>query len=390
MPCTALISFERIKVLAILVVAVMLYAPQASAQAAHTSAEQAIIIDFDTGMTLFEKNADQQVPPSSMSKVLTMYAVFSALKEGQISMDTELLVSEKAWRKGGSKMFVEVGHRLAVSDLIRGVIVQSGNDATIVLAEGIAGSVEAFADILNNIALRLGMENSHFVNASGWPHPEHYSTARDLAILGQRIIQDFPELYHHYSEEEFTYNNIKQRNRNPLLYRDIGADGIKTGFTNSGKYGLMGSGTRDGRRVVMVINGVADARSRAQEGARLLEWGLRGFENVQLFTADTIVAQAPVAMGRQQQVPLVVADDLTITIPRAVRNDLKVEVRFDGPITAPVVKGDHIGTLYIDIPRLENREVPLYAGTDVEELGFMASLFAKLKLLAGNTGTAIQ
>ena len=346
----------------------------------NTVAKQAIIVDYDTGMVLFEKNADERMPTSSMSKVLTMYVVSEALKNGEISLDTKLPVSEKAWRKGGSKMFVEVGSKVRVEDLIQGVVVQSGNDATIVLAEGLAGSEEAFTEELNRTAQRLGMKDSHFANASGWPDPDHYSTARDLATLATATIRDHPKYYHYYGEPEFTYNNIRQPNRNPLLYRNIGADGIKTGHTEIGGYGLMGSGTRDGRRVIMVLNGMDSDKTRAQEGARLLEWGLRAFENVKLFSAGETVDSAPVVMGTAAEVPLTIDQDLTVTVPVSVKNDLKVEAVYQGPLLAPVKKGQKVGVLKIDVPRLKSFEVPLYAAADVNSLGFFAGAIAKAKL----------
>lgn len=350
----------------------------------HTSAKQAILMDYDTGMVLFAKNADEKMPTSSMSKTMTMYVVFQALKQGRIQLDTELQVSEKAWKKGGSKMFVEVNDRVSVDDLIQGVIVQSGNDATIVLAEGLSGTEEGFADAMNASAAELGMTNSNFMNASGWPDPDHYSTARDLATLAHHLISDFPEYYHYYSEKEFTYNNIKQPNRNPLLYRNIGADGIKTGHTEAGGYGLMASGTRNGRRVILVVNGLEDEKARAQEGARLLEWGLSGFENVNLFAAGELVGEAQVAMGKKEVVSLTVQEDVAITIPKTVKNDLKVEIVYEGPVVAPIRKGTEIATLKINVPRVSEFEVPLYAGEDIEALGFFASTVEKIKHKLGN------
>lgn len=350
----------------------------------HTSAKQAILMDYDTGMVLFAKNADEKMPTSSMSKTMTMYVVFQALRQGRIQLDTELQVSEKAWKKGGSKMFVEVNDRVTVDDLIQGVIVQSGNDATIVLAEGLSGTEEGFADAMNASAAELGMTNSHFMNASGWPDPDHYSTARDLATLAYHLISDFPEYYHYYSEQEFTYNNIKQPNRNPLLYRNIGADGIKTGHTEAGGYGLMASGTRNGRRVILVVNGLEDEKARAQEGARLLEWGLSGFENVNLFAAGELVGEAQVAMGKKEVVSLTVQEDVAITIPKTVKNDLKVEIVYEGPVVAPIRKGTEIATLKINVPRVGELEVPLYAGEDVESLGFFAATVEKIKHKLGN------
>lgn len=347
----------------------------------ETAAKQAIIVDYDTGTVLMEKEADARMPTSSMSKVMTMYMVFDALKAGTVEMDDTFLVSEKAWRKGGSKMFVEVNKRVAVEDLIRGVIVQSGNDATIVLAEGLSGTEDSFAHAMTAKAKELGMENSNFANASGWPDPLHYSTARDLATLGKRIIKDFPEYYSIYSEKEFTYNKISQKNRNPLLFRNMGADGIKTGHTEAGGYGLMGSGVNpEGRRVVLVVNGLTSEAERAQESARLLEWALQGFANKTAFTAGQNVAEAKVAYGKQDAVALQVEEDVILTLPKVSATDLKVEAVYNSPLIAPVAKGDQVGTLHVSVPGREQvQEIPLLAAQDVKAKGFFAKTIAKAK-----------
>jgi D-alanyl-D-alanine carboxypeptidase (penicillin-binding protein 5/6) len=345
-----------------------------------TIAKQAYMLDVETGMGLLAKNEDEHMPTSSMSKAMTLYLVFEALKDERISLEDSFRVSEKAWRKGGSKMFVEVDKKVKIEDLIRGVAVQSGNDATIVLAEGLAGDEESFSQTLTVKAGELGMKNSNFINASGWPDPNHYSTARDLAILGKRLILDFPEFYHYFSETEFTFSNINQKNRNPLLYRDIGADGVKTGHTESGGYGLIGSGKFGNRRVVLVLNGLESEKDRAQESARLLEWGLKSFSNVELFTKGETVEYVYTVMGKKEQIPLVIDQDLTITLPNNVRNDLKVEVVAKEPLLAPINKGDEIGKLVVEIPRVTNLEIPLYAGESVEEMGFMAATLTKMKL----------
>ncbi len=355
-----------------------------------TVAKQAIIIDYDTGMTLLEKNPDEKMPTSSMSKTMTVYLVFQALKEGKLKLDDTLPVSEKAWRMEGSKMFIEVGKQIKVEDLIQGVIVQSGNDATVALAEGIAGTEEAFADRMNTKAESIGMSNSHFMNASGWPDPDHYSTARDLSTLAVHLIRDFPEDYKYYSEKEFTYNNIRQPNRNPLLYRNIGADGIKTGHTEGAGYGLMGSGARDGRRVVMVLNGLESEKVRAEESARLLDWALRSFENVKIFAAGETVEEAPVVMGKSATVPLVIQKDLNVTVPVSVKNDLKVEVAYKGPLQAPVKKGQQVGVLRVDSPRIGKIELPLIAGADVGRIGFFAGTIAKARLMLDGRLAAMQ
>jgi len=355
---------------------------------ASTSAKQAYMMDTETGQVLFAKNAQEQMPTSSMSKVMTMYLVFEALKDGTISLDTKMPVSEKAWRMGGSKMFVEVGDEVPVKDLIQGVIVQSGNDATVVLAEGIAGSEDEFAYLMNIKAKELGMDNSNFVNASGWPDPNHYSTAEDLAILAEKISQEFPDYYDYYSQKEYTYNNIRQTNRNPLLYRNMGVDGIKTGHTEDGGYGLMASGERAGRRVIMVVNGLESKKARAQESARLMEWGMRSFENIDLFKAGEVIDQASVIMGKSETVSLVIEEDVTITLPKMAKSELDVNVIYVGPIEAPVQEGQQIATLEIVIPRLETKTYPLVAGESVERLGLFAQTIEKAKLfISGKAGT---
>lgn len=356
--------------------------PVTAEAAYNTNAKQAIIVDFETGIVLFEKNADEKMPTSSMSKTMTAYMVFEALKEGRIALDDRFKVSKKAWKKGGSKMFVEVNDSVKVEDLIRGVLIQSGNDATIVLAEGIAGTEDDFAKVMTEKAHEIGMLDSNFVNASGWPDKNHYSTARDLALLGWHVIHDYPEYYHYFSETEFEYNNIRQRNRNPLIYREeLGADGIKTGHTEIAGYGLIGSGEKDGRRVIVVVNGLQSERDRAEEGAKLLGWGLSGFENKKLFSSQDIVGQANVILGKQETLPLLINQDVTVTLPKGdQREELDVKVKYNGPITAPVKAGTEIGTLTVSLPDIAPLSYPLYAGKDIEEQGFFSAAWTKAKL----------
>lgn len=345
-----------------------------------TSAKQAIVLDYETGTVLFEKNADQRMPTSSMSKVMSMYAVFEALQQGDISLQDTFKVSEKAWRKGGSKMFVNVNKQVEVEDLIRGVIVQSGNDAAIVLAEGLAGSETAFAARLNRIARGLGMNNSNFMNASGWPDPDHYSTAYDLSLLAKALIQNFPSYYPYYAEQEFSYNNITQRNRNPLLYRDIGADGIKTGHTEVGGYGLIGSGKQNGRRVIIVINGLEDEKARAKESAKLLMWGMENFENKTIFKAGAPVESVSVVLGEDKEIQAALKEDFIVTLPLLPAEHIKITARFQAPLIAPVKKGDEIGVLSIGSQGLSVVERPLYAVNDVKELGLVPRTLEKAKL----------
>lgn len=349
-----------------------------------TAAREAYIVDAETGTVLLDKNAHEEMPTSSMSKTMTMYVVFEALKDGRLTLDTELPVSEKAWRMGGSKMFVEVNKKVKVEDLIQGVVVQSGNDATVVLAEGIAGTEESFADMLNAKAKALGLTESHFMNASGWPVDGHYSTAHDLTMIALHLIHDFPDYYHYFAETEFTYNNIRQPNRNPLLYRNIGADGIKTGHTEIAGYGLMASGVRNGRRVVMTLNGMDSMETRANEGTRLLDWALRSFDNVTLFKAGMPVETAPVVMGEKMDVELTTAEDVRLTVPVSFKNDVKAEVVFKGPIIAPVQKGQEVGILRVSVPRLGVHEYKLVAAEDVGKLGLFASTITKMRMMAGS------
>ena len=381
-------DFPAMRFLLTALFAFLLTAP-AMAQVAplETVAKQAYIIDAETGQVLFDKNGDERMPTSSMSKTMTMYMVFDALKSGKLTLDQELPVSENAWRMQGSKMFVPLGQMVKVEDLIRGVIVQSGNDATIVLAEGLAGSEGEFAVAMNRKAKELGMMNSNFVNASGWPDDNHYSTCHDLATLGMALIRDFPDYYKYYSEIDFTYNNIKQGNRNPLLYKNIGADGIKTGHTEGAGYGLMGSAVRDGRRVVMVLNGMASMDERAQESTRLMEWALANFTNKSIISTGMKVADARVVMGIEQSVPLIVNKDLKITMPRMATNTVKVEAIYKGPLEAPVTEGQEVGIVRVNIANMAPIELPLITGKSVPRLGFFPATMEKARrlILGDNT-----
>jgi D-alanyl-D-alanine carboxypeptidase (penicillin-binding protein 5/6) len=336
-----------------------------------TAARHALIIDFDTGAVLLEKAAEDRMPPSSMSKLMTMYVVFELLKNGRLRMDQELPVSERAWRMGGSKMFVEVGNSISVENLARGVIVQSGNDACIVLAEGISGSEQQFAELMNETARRIGLTDSNFRNATGWPDPEHRMTSRDLAHLARRIIHDFPQYYGLYNERSFRWNNIAQENRNPALNRVAGADGLKTGHTEEAGYGLTASAIRGGRRLILVVNGLPSMRARAEESERLFEWAFREFENVVVFRAADTVEDVPVYLGERATVPLVAGRDLVLTLPRQWRRNLQVRVRYDAPVPAPVSKGQALGTLVIGGQGVPEQNVPLIAGADVDRLGLL-------------------
>ena len=350
-----------------------------SSSALETLGKQAILIDATTGTILFSKNPDERMTPSSMSKIMTIYKLFERLKDGELSLTDKFSVSEKAWRKQGSKMFVAVNSRVTIEDLIRGIIVQSGNDATIVVAEGLSGSEGAFADEMNETAKQLNMTNSNFINASGWPDPDHETTARDLAKLTVATVKNFPDLYRYYGEKTFTYNGIKQGNRNPAIYRNIGADGLKTGHTEAGGYGLTVSAIRKNRRLILVINGLPTKKSRAVESERILDWGFREFNNYALFKAGETVTEAQIWMGGHGSVPLLIERDLIITLSRKVRRGMKVKVAMETPVPAPVKKGDVLATLKVELPGRPTMKIPLVSGADIGQLGVFSRLGAAVK-----------
>ena len=339
-----------------------------------TIAKQAILIDTTTGATLLDKNSDERMTPSSMTKLMTMYVVFDMLKQGRLRMDQTLPVSERAWRMGGSKMFVELGSQVPVEKLIQGVIVQSGNDACVVFAEAISGSEDQFVVLMNDYGRKFGLKGSNFRNASGWPDPDHYMTARDLTIVARRLMNDFPQESQYYNERSFEWNGIKQANRNPLLARMAGADGLKTGHTEDGGYGLVGTAKRGDRRLLLVINGLAVERSRGEEGERLLEWGFREFDNVTLFRAADTVESAPVYLGDSATVPLVGGRDLILTLPRSWRRNLEVKVSYDSPLKAPVAKGAEVGRINVSGQGVPEMTLPLIAGADVGRMGLVSRI----------------
>ncbi len=358
----------------------------AVSQPAHAvidiKARQYILMDFQTGTVLEAKNAEARMPPSSMSKLMTAYLVFEALKWGKLSLDEQLTVSRNAWQlggaaSGGSTMFLAPNSQVRVEDLIRGMIIQSGNDACIVLAEALAGSEQAFADLANAKAKELGLTNSHFVNATGLPDDQHYMSAHDLATLAKRIIIDHPEYFSIYSETSFTYNNITQGNRNPLLYRaGSGADGMKTGHTSTGGYGLTGTAIRNGRRLIMVANGMDSIKDRDEESGKLVDWGFREFVNRSLFTAGETVTTAEVWLGDAPSVPLEIPKELAIALPRTALQSLEVKAVYDGPIPAPIAKGAILGRVIVTAKDLPPVEVPLQAAVAVGRLGFIGRLKA--------------
>jgi len=342
-----------------------------------TLAKWAFIIDVTTGAVLMEKAADERMTPSSLTKMMTAYITFSMLKTGRLHLDQALPVSERAWRMQGSKMFVPLGETVAVQDLIQGMVIQSGNDACIVLAEGISGSEEQFAALMNTEAQRLGLSNSHFMNATGWPADGHYMSMRDVAMLACAIIRDFPEYYHFFSEKEFVFNKIRQGNRNVLVDKGV-ADGLKTGHTDAGGFGLCASSLRDGNRIVMALNGMASSNVRAHEGERLLGWAFANFENVTLVQRGRVVDQVPVWMGTGDKVDVVTTRDVVLTLPHGWQSRTHFRIDYQAPVPAPVVAGAQLAELVVTNPGMADIRMPLVAAHGVERLGLFARASSRL------------
>ena len=351
---------------------VMLLLLPISAQAIETKASYALLLDAETGVALFEKNADARMNPASMSKLMTVLMAFEALESGAISADEEFFVSDDAWRRGGagsggSTMFLKARSRVSVLDLLRGVIIQSGNDACIALAEGMAGSEPAFAEIMTERAQELGMSRSRFINSTGLPDPDHKTTASDLAILARELINNHADYYRLFSERDFTWNNIRQTNRNPLLYANIGADGLKTGHTQESGYGLVASAEQNGRRLILVINGLNSKRERAREARKLMTFGFRNFQRDLLVEAGQQVAELPVWHGDEATVKVTTKQRFDIVTPRSGRRKMVATVTYENPVLAPIKTGDKLGKLRVTLPGLAPQEVDLVAAEDIDK-----------------------
>lgn len=350
------------------------------ARAFDTNARAAWVYDMATGTVLMEKNADQPLPPASMSKLMTLNMLFEALHDGRVAMDTTFPVSTKAWQMGGSKMFVEPADRPTVEELIHGIIINSGNDACVVVAEGLAGTEEAFARLMTERARQLGMTNSHFANSSGWPHPDHRMSMHDLGILAARLITEFPELYKNFGLTEYNYKSrvpSNANNRNPLLHLGSGdwtADGLKTGHTQEAGYGLVGSTVQGDRRIIFVINGLDSERARAEESERIVNWAYRQFTMRTIVPKDEIVAQAPVWLGARSRVGLTTQDGVRVLLPAGSQSGVTAEAVFNGPIEAPIAKGDRLGEFLINIPGAGQSRLPLLAAEDVARAGVVGRL----------------
>ncbi len=348
----------------------------------ETSAKQAILYDFETKSIIFEKNSDELMSPSSMSKIMTIYYLFKKIQDGELKLSDKFKVSKKAWKKGGSKMFLNVNNMVSIEDLIRGIIVQSGNDACIVVAEGISGSEALFAEELNILAKEIGLTNSNFTNSTGWPDPDHLTTIKDLLTLTIKTIEDFPSLYHYYSEKEFVYSDIKQLNRNPLLYNNLGADGLKTGHTSLGGYGLVASVKKNDRRLIIILNGLKSSKVRSNESERLIKIGFNQFKNINLFDQNELVTRLNVWGGGKKKIGTYSKEKVSITIPKKLKSNLIYTIKNYDPLVAPIKKDQKVAELFI---KNKNNKIlkkfELYSNEDVKKMSFFSKVFYNFKYL---------
>ena len=390
-------NLHRLARLALAIFSLTLLVGGASAQTLSTPAEHAILVDTTTNTVLFEKSADTQFPPASMSKMMTTYIAFEMIRRGEVALEETTIVLEQTWRDWrlqGSTMFLNAGQEVTIGDLLRGIIVQSGNDACVVLAEALAGSEDVYVGWMNEKAGELGMTGTLFKNSTGWPAEGQVVTARDMAILAERVIEDFPELYKMYAETSFSFGTdpqtgkpITQNNRNPILYMVDGADGLKTGHTEESGYSLTGSAIRDGRRIIMVVSGLESSGARSRESQRLIEYAFRNFKILKLFEAGQVIEEADVWLGDAGQVVLTVAEDINVTMSRNQRRKMTVTLAYDGPIPAPIKKGTPLATVRISVPDREDLVVPLVAASDVgEKRGFGRIGAALMHLIFGSRG----
>ena len=371
-----------------LLASLLAFAPIQGAHAQEsvpTVAEYAYITDFNSGRILLDKAGEEPMKPASMAKIMTTYIAFERIADGSLSLDDTFIVSERAWKTGGSRMFLDPGSSVTIRDLLKGIIVQSGNDAAIVMAEGLSGSEDAFADEMNDKARELGMYNTIFRNATGWPDPELTTTAKDLNILSTALIKNFPterfpELYPMFAIKNFTYNDIKQGNRNPLIYKDESADGLKTGHTEESGYGLVGSAKRGNQRIMLVLNGMKSKNERAQESRRLMDFMFREFKQYELFDENQQVDTANVWLGNKATINLLSSTDVHKVMSRKERRDLKVTLNWEDPVPAPITKGQQIGTITLTYDG-KREDYPLVSADEVKALGFFDRITEAVKYL---------
>jgi len=353
--------------------------------AIDTKAEQAIVMDFDTNEILFEKNSNIKTPPASMTKIMTVYAAFDRLKNTDLSIENECVVSAKAYKMGGSRTFLEIDDKVSIDELLKGIIIQSGNDASVALAECLAGTEDDFAKLMNVYAKRIGMRNTNFLNSSGWPEDNHYSTVYDLALLSNSLIKEFPDLYLYFSDKEFTYNDIKQPNRNKLLSSVQGADGLKTGFTRASGWGIAATAKRDDRRITAVINGTNSSRSRLNEASNLINWAFSQTSQKLLVDENQVIVEVDVWLGNKPRVNLVSAKKIVSTLSFDQIQLIKSSLEYKRPIEAPIKKGEVYGKLLIDIEGKPNIEVELIAQENVGTVNPISKVFAAMKYLIFGT-----
>ena len=345
--------------------------------APNLAATAYLLEDFNSGRILVENNADQPLAPASLTKIMTVYVAFRELENANLALDDQVTISKKAWQMGGSRMYIEVNHQVSVENLLKGIIIQSGNDASVALAEHIAGDESTFAQLMNQQAERLGMKETHYMNSTGWPSPDHYTTARDLATLTRALIKEFPEHYAWHSTKEFTYNNITQHNRNKLLWRDASVDGVKTGHTDEAGYCLVTSAKRNDMRLISVVMGTQSENARANQNQTLLNYGFRFFETHKLYNANEALTEIRVWKGDKKQMFLGLADDLYVTIPRHHYDELQATMEIDPVIVAPVNAGDKLGVVNIDLVDERVASQALVALTDVPEGSIFRQLYDK-------------
>jgi serine-type D-Ala-D-Ala carboxypeptidase (penicillin-binding protein 5/6) len=345
------------------------------------AASSFVLVDYNTGKVLAENNADIKLAPASLTKIMTVYVAFREIESGHLKLDDLATVSQNAWQTGGSRMFLEVNTKVSIEDLIKGIVIQSGNDAAVALAEHVAGSESTFAEMMNQQAARLGMLNSHFEDSNGLPAENHYTSARDLAIVTKAIIDEFPDYYRWFSQKEFTYNKITQHNRNQLLSRDESVDGVKTGFTDDAGYCLVSSAVRENMRLIAVVMGASSANARANENQNLLNYGFRFFEGHKLYEAKKQLAEARVWKGNIQNVPLGLTKDLNVTIPRRHYNDLKAEMVIDKKITAPITEGTKLGSINVTLKNDVVATADLVALKPVEQGNIFQRLYDSILMM---------
>ena len=378
--------FGRKKLYSSVLTAGLVLAGIGSAVAIETQARNAILMDYDTGQYLYVKDHEKMVPPASMSKLMTVNMIFEKLKDGSLSLDDTFTVSERAWKlggaaSGGSTMFLKIGEKVRVEDILKGILIQSGNDACIVAAENLAGSEDDFAEMMNKRARELGLDNSSFANSTGLPHPDQKMSVEDLAKLARHIIKEFPEFYHIFSEKYYTHNNITQGNRNPLLYSMPNADGLKTGHTEEAGFCPTASAQKGERRLIEVMTGMNSNKERSEEAERLMEWGFREFNNYNLLNKGQTIAEIPVVFGSEKQVRLVVPETVKRTLKKSQAPKIKMTAVYDKPVKAPVAAGDKLGEVRIELDGQEMENLPLVADRNVEKLGFFGRIGQNLKYL---------